>query len=112
MTASPAGAHPIGVIVNPKAGGGKGLKILPQIEATLQALDQPHHLHVTTAPGEAIEVAHRFALAGLPIVVAVGGDGTVNEVANGLLTSGRSVALGVLPAGRGRDFARAIEMPR
>lgn len=103
---------PIGVIVNPQAGAGKGIGLLPRIVSTLASLERPHHLHVTTAPGEAVEVARRFAVEGAPIVIAVGGDGTVNEVANGLIESGQPTLLGVIPGGRGSDFVRSVGTPR
>ncbi len=101
------GEHRIGVILNPTAGSGRALTQLPRIVATLSRLRCPHHVHVTTAPGEATSVARVFADRGYHLVIAVGGDGTVNEVANGLLDDGSNTALGVLPAGRGSDFARS-----
>ena len=103
----------IGVILNPKAGGGRALRLLPRVVAALRELDELHHVHVTAAPGEAIEVARRFAGDGMRLVVAVGGDGTLNEVANGLLAAeGGPVPLGVVPAGRGADFVRTLDGPK
>jgi YegS/Rv2252/BmrU family lipid kinase len=102
-------ATAIGVIVNPRAGLGRGLRLLPRLAATLQTVSETSHLHVTAARGEATTVARELALAGARLVVAVGGDGTVNEVANGLLAAGRpEVALGIVAAGRGVDFARTL----
>ncbi len=100
------GERRIGVILNPTAGSGRSLAQLPRIAATLSRLRCAHHVHVTTAAGEATFVARAFADRGYRLVVAVGGDGTVNEVLNGLLASVSDTALGVLPAGRGSDFAR------
>ena len=97
----------IGLILNPAAAGGRALSQLPRIIATLSRLRCPHHLHVTTAPGEAKAVARRFADHGCRLVIAVGGDGTVNEIVNGLLSAEGETTLGVLPAGRGSDFARS-----
>lgn len=102
----------IRVIINPKAAGGKGIRLLPRLVGTLNLLGRAHHVHITTRPGEAIDVAHRFALSGSALVIAVGGDGTVNEVANGLLLGGGLSALGVIPAGRGSDFARTLRVSR
>ena len=103
----------IGVILNPRAGGGRALRLLPRVVAALRELDELHHVHVTAAPGEAIEVARRFAGDGMRLVVAVGGDGTLNEVANGLLAAeGGQVPLGVVPAGRGADFVRTLDGPK
>ena len=110
--AGSADVRTVGVILNPTAGGGRALRLLPRVVAALRRLEQSHEIHVTGAAGEAVDVAGRFASAGVHTVVAVGGDGTVNEVANGLLDSGLPTALGVVPAGRGADFSRSLEMPR
>ena len=65
---------------------------------------------LTTGPGEAIELARAAAAAGTELVLAVGGDGTVNEAARGLLGSG--VPLGIVPVGSGNGLARALRIPR
>ena len=62
----------------------------------------------TERPGHGVELAAAAARAGAKHVVAVGGDGTVHEVANGLLRAGSDAALGVVPAGSGNDFAKLI----
>jgi YegS/Rv2252/BmrU family lipid kinase len=85
---------------------------LPTIVDHLRKLGVPHQIHVTAAPEEAIEVARRYAEAGVGRVIAVGGDGTVNEVANGLLSATRPAVLGIVPASRGSDFARSLGGPR
>jgi YegS/Rv2252/BmrU family lipid kinase len=105
-------AEQIGVILNPRAARGKAIQHLPEIAGLLRELGVPHQIHVTATPGEAIEVARRFAEAGVGRVIAVGGDGIVNEVANGLLTAARPATLGVVPASRGSDFARSLGNPR
>ena len=66
----------------------------------------------STAPGQALALAEAAAKEGFPTVVAAGGDGTVHEVANGILRSGCSPALGVIPLGSGNDYATMIGMPR
>ncbi len=66
-------------------------------------------LYATNHPGEARELAARFAAAGEPAVIAAGGDGTVNEVAQGL--AGGTCALGVLPVGTMNVFARELGFP-
>ena len=63
----------------------------------------------TGGPGEALPLARRAAEAGVEVVLAVGGDGTANEVAAGLL--GSTTALGVVPAGSGNGLARTLRVP-
>lgn len=65
-------------------------------------------LEHTDRPGHAAELAERAARDGVERVVAVGGDGTVHEVANGLLAGGARAALGVVPVGSGNDFAKLV----
>ena len=62
----------------------------------------------TEGPGHAQELAAQAVLQGAKHVVAVGGDGTVHEVANGLLCGGGDAALGVVPIGSGNDFAKLV----
>ena len=101
---------PVGVIVNPVAGRGRALRLLPRVVASFAAMRAMHHIYVTTQPGEASAVAHRFVSDGMRLVVAVGGDGTVNEVVNGLLTARTATpaALGIVPAGRAADIVRNL----
>ncbi len=98
----------IAVVLNPTAGGGKTLKILPRVHASLSALNRPYHVYLTTGAGDGRDAAARLASEGASVVIAVGGDGTVQEVAIGLHESGTRVPLGVVPAGNGSDFARTI----
>lgn len=102
----------IGVILNPASGGGRTIRLLPRVSAALQAMERPHAIHVTTGPGEAIGVAQRFACEGADVVIAVGGDGTINEVANGILASGKQAPLGLVPSGHGSDLVRTTGTPR
>jgi YegS/Rv2252/BmrU family lipid kinase len=111
---SDAAPPPLGLIVNPKAGRGRGLRLLPRIVAALQSMEIPFHLFVTTEPNEATTVAKNFVADGVAIVVAVGGDGTINEVVNGLIDArGEAEAtLAIIPAGRGCDFVRGLGLDR
>ena len=97
------------VIVNPVAGSGAGERSIPRIEHLLVAHALNFDLVHTARPGHAIDLAREAAPAGYDVVVAAGGDGTVNEVINGLmafkLAGGSPPALGVLCVGRGNDFA-------
>jgi YegS/Rv2252/BmrU family lipid kinase len=96
----------IAVVLNPVAGGGKGLGLLPRINTELTKLKRPYQIHVTTAPGDALATARRFACEGAGLIISVGGDGTLNEVINGILESGQRVPFGLVSAGHGGDFAR------
>jgi len=66
----------------------------------------------TQAPGHGTELAAQAARDGATCVVAVGGDGTVHEVANGLLRQNAAVSLGVVPVGTGNDFAKLVGVHR
>jgi YegS/Rv2252/BmrU family lipid kinase len=95
------------VILNPAAGKGKAAGQRPKIERFMKAAGRPFEIIVTKGPGDAMEIASRLPLGEDDATVAAGGDGTCNEVANGLLArgEGRPPALAVLPIGRGNDFA-------
>ena len=95
-------------IVNPAAGRGRGERLLPGLREKMAQSDCDCVLSVTAGPGEATKLA---ALAGreADVVVAVGGDGTINEIVNGLRES--SAALGVLPIGSGNDFVKMVAIP-
>jgi diacylglycerol kinase (ATP) len=66
----------------------------------------------TDGPGHAVALAERAARAGVRCIVAVGGDGTVHEVANGMLRARREAVLGVVPIGSGNDFAKLVGVYR
>ncbi len=97
------------LIVNPVAGNKKAKKLLPKINDIFKKSDCFYDIYITKGPGDAINAAREAANNGADIVVAVGGDGTVNEVANGL--AGTEASLAALPAGTGNDFVRAMKIP-
>jgi diacylglycerol kinase (ATP) len=103
------------IIVNPASGRGNGEKVYPLIEARLQALGLEFAMQRTQSVGHATQLAEEAAAAGWDVVVAAGGDGTANEVLNGLahaLQKGSgNAALGLIPVGRGNDFGFGIGMP-
>jgi len=103
------------VILNPVAGHGNGLRALPQLERALAGLGMAYELVQTERAGHAIELSRQAALDGYEVVVAAGGDGTVNEVINGLMAAKQSgmtpPALGVLSVGRGNDLANSLGIP-
>jgi|SRR5215217_1359975 len=103
------------VIVNPHAGKRRVGAEIPELERTLQARGLPYELKPTQAPGDATRFAREALENGARYVVAVGGDGTVHEVVNGMMDEGKPVAsdavLGVVAAGSGCDFVRTFGLP-
>ena len=97
-------------IVNPVAGNGKGAKIARRIADDLADVGLSVDVVVTPGPSEGARLASSAVEDGYETVIAVGGDGTANEVANGLVDT--PVALGLYPIGSGNDFARALGYPR
>jgi len=101
------------VVVNPAAGGGRTRRLWPGIERGLRRSGLEIEWAETAGAGSATALARRAAADGWPLVVAVGGDGTVNEVVDGLADpAGRPlVAFGAIQTGRGRDAARNLGIP-
>ena len=103
----------IAFIINPISGSKEtqnAKRKLPRL--IMQALDSYQwlpNIMFTERPGHASELAYQFARMGFDAVVAVGGDGTVNEVAQGL--KGSQTALGIIPMGSGNGFARHLNIP-
>lgn len=103
------------LIVNPIAGRGAAKKILPEIEALLKSMDLNYDVVLTEYRGHGIKLAEEAGSNGYRTVVAVGGDGTVNEVINGLMQAANAGKLtsdlAVLPVGRGNDFSFGMGIP-
>lgn len=93
------------VIHNPIAGTRRGINL----QEVATAAGRSFRLMATKGPGDARELAEQAAKEGYRIVVAAGGDGTVNEVGSGLL--GSDSALGILPLGSGNGLARHFGIP-
>ncbi|MFA5890281.1 MAG: diacylglycerol kinase family protein [Actinomycetota bacterium] len=104
------------IIVNPRAGRGAVGRALPPLERALEARGLAYHVARTEGPGHAIRLAREALESGTRFVVAVGGDGTVHEVVNGMMADDGPVnpdaVLGVVAAGSGCDFARTFDLPR
>jgi YegS/Rv2252/BmrU family lipid kinase len=94
------------VIVNPAAGRGAARRAESVVARAFRAQGWAVDLLRTEGPGHAQDLAARVVNQGGRHVVAVGGDGTVHEVANGLLRSDTDAALAVVPVGSGNDFAK------
>jgi YegS/Rv2252/BmrU family lipid kinase len=106
------------VILNPYAGHWAGARLAGDIAASLAGAGVDHDLIMTEGPGHAIELARRARGEGYEIVIAAGGDGTVNEVLNGLVLARRIEiggvvgTLGIIPIGTGNDFAETSGIPK
>ncbi|HYM03478.1 MAG TPA: diacylglycerol kinase family protein, partial [Stellaceae bacterium] len=100
------------VIVNPRSAGGKTSRAWPRIAAALEKRLGPLEARFTERPGHATSLARELLEQGFERVIAAGGDGTINEVANGFLREDEPVrpeaALGILPLGTGGDFRRTL----
>ncbi len=100
------------VIINPASAGGATRGEWPAIASELATHFGSFNCTFTKERGDAVEMATRGAREGRRLIVACGGDGTINEVANGILQSGQDVELGILPSGTGGDFRKSLNIPR
>jgi YegS/Rv2252/BmrU family lipid kinase len=103
------------IIHNPTSGNGNGLRLLPQIEQLLTKYKLSYDLVRTEKIGHGIELTRQAVKDGYKTIIAAGGDGTVNEVINGLMQCKLEglvlPPLGVLSVGRGNDFAGSMGIP-
>lgn len=93
-------------IINPTSGKGKGFQLINKIEEIFKNRDDEYNIEITKYPNHACEITRSYVTKGNYRIYAVGGDGTLNEVLNGMVHSTSSLA--VIPAGSGNDFARTI----
>lgn len=93
-------------VVNPAAGRGRTARLWPEIARLMRRAGLRYRVAFTEAPGHGTELAREAVRRATKMVVAVGGDGTVNEVVNGLAASGATLAL--IPTGSGNDLCRAL----
>jgi diacylglycerol kinase (ATP) len=104
------------IIVNPIAGGGHSAKVWPDINARLAAQGLAFDAVMTEAPGHAIRLARAAGEQGYRVIVSVGGDGTLNEIVNGVLADQAEgcpdITVAVIPVGTGGDFVRTLGVPR
>jgi diacylglycerol kinase (ATP) len=109
MSAELRSREVIPVILNPSA---RSAKAGDRVEM-IRALSPRVQIHATSGPGDARKFARELAQVGAPVIVAAGGDGTVNEVVNGIALAGpeTGAALGILPAGTMNVFANDLGLP-
>ncbi|HEX8564713.1 MAG TPA: diacylglycerol kinase family protein [Pyrinomonadaceae bacterium] len=98
------------IIVNPTSAGGNTARIWAKTASEVHRRFGAFAVEFTRAPGHGKQIALEAAKQGRSLIVACGGDGTINEVANGILESGAQAELGILPSGTGGDFRRTFNI--
>jgi YegS/Rv2252/BmrU family lipid kinase len=100
--------QPLVLLVNPSSGGGRGMKVLPRVEAVLDARRVPFRVVRTKSLDHGVAKALRAVEGGeLPVVLS--GDGLIGAVGGAM--AGEETPLGILPGGRGNDLARVLGIP-
>ena len=103
------------VILNPHAGGGKGAHDKKKIEQLLKDSGLPFRLSISEYPRHAIEIARELVAGGATNLIVAGGDGTLNEVVNGIFLAEnknqQEITLGMLPVGTGNDWIKTFGIP-
>lgn len=97
-------------IVNPIAGTGVGARAFEKVRGIMDSSGIDYGYALSEHPGHAVELAEQALAAGEKCIVAMGGDGTLREVAGVLV--GKDSVLGLIPCGTGNDFARAVHIPQ
>jgi YegS/Rv2252/BmrU family lipid kinase len=98
------------IIVNPRSGGGLSEKRWAGVVAAISDGLGSFDTRFTERPGHARTIAHEEASAGRKLVIALGGDGTISEVADGLVAAGGKAEFGIIPRGTGGDFRRTLDI--
>ncbi|MGH7506352.1 MAG: diacylglycerol/lipid kinase family protein, partial [Longimicrobiales bacterium] len=98
------------IVLNPTAGRGAGRRLRAEVERELAARGIDVDVHETERPGHAADLAAAAVAAGADVIVAVGGDGTIHEVVNGLMRCPPNArpALGLIPVGTGNDLVKVV----
>src|SRR2546430_5372958 len=99
------------VIVSPASADGATRENWPKIASDLRTHFGAFTVSFTEAVGHARELAAQAAKQGTQLIIACGGDGTISEVANGIIETKKEVELGILPGGTGSDFRRSLRVP-
>jgi len=100
------------IIYNPTSGRESFKKELPNVLERLEIAGYETSAHATTSEGDATEAAEIAVKREFDLIVAAGGDGTINEVINGMAEQEHRPKLGIIPTGTTNDFARALHIPR
>jgi len=101
------------ILINLMAGRGKSRRKLSKLIIALSKYNISFEIRQTKAPRHGIEIARDVILQGYRKIVAVGGDGTINEVINGIMLSGKNseTTVGIIPLGGGNDFSKNFGIP-
>jgi YegS/Rv2252/BmrU family lipid kinase len=94
-------------IINPSAGKGRPLKFIPEIKRFFNLKTDEYFIEITNYPGHATEIVRQYVTQDKFRVYSVGGDGTLNEIINGMMGSGSSLA--IIPTGSGNDFIKSLD---
>jgi diacylglycerol kinase (ATP) len=97
------------IIANPAAGRGHSVAQLSRVAEAFKKRNAAFDLELTTGPGQAAEIARR-SLANFDVIVAAGGDGTVNDILPGMVRTGKP--LGIIPTGSGNDLIKSLGIPK
>lgn len=100
------------IIYNPTSGREVFKKHLPEVLEKLEVAGYETSCHATTCEGDATIAAKNAVERGFDIIIAVGGDGTLNEVVSGVSSFEKRPKVGLIPMGTTNDFARAVHIPR
>jgi diacylglycerol kinase (ATP) len=103
------------VIVNPESNQGRTKKRWKRIKEALKSFLKEFKYEFTEKPLQAIEISRTAIKEGIELIVGVGGDGTINEIANGFFERQKPInpetALGIIPSGTGSDFSKSLRIP-
>src|SRR5438132_2993118 len=104
------------IVVNPLSQGGRTERRWGQLAEVIRRHFGPFEYRFTRGPGDGAQQARKAIEEGFELVVAMGGDGTIGEVASGFMDGEQAVrkeaVLGLLPAGTGGDFRRTLDVPK
>src|SRR5258708_22427338 len=98
------------VIVNPASADGATREVWPKYASDLRTHFGPFTVAFTEGIGHGRQLAAEAAKGGTKLIIACGGDGTISEVANGIIESNSEAELGILPGGTGGDFRRSLKV--
>ena len=106
---------PLLVIINPSSGKSRGIRTWNKIKPLLIKEQIAFESIITTKPKDACLFTIKYIKTGVRIILVVGGDGTLNEVTNGIMSQKHcpteDITLGIIPNGTGNDFARTMKIP-